>query len=309
MILVPISRTNPRRHARLVRLVLSLSYPRRALHATMLVDDASRAIVTAARRNLTRAPPGQEHGLASVRVVVEPASLARERRRVEAHPFYDRHDLVHQRRRRVVIAKARNYLAFVALGGTDDLYAAVDWALWLDSDLYRVPPDLVQALRASMKDLVVPACYCRSDEANPVCGRDHIYDRNSWRDTRAAKDLVRGLEQNGTIGRDAVIVRGYDVEQWVATPYQIVGDVVTLAEKPLFLDDLKRRSNGTNTTLVPLDAVGATCILVRADLHRQGLIFPPFPVKHYVESEGLVQVAKYMGVRAYGRIDLRIEHA
>ena len=75
---------------------------------------------------------------------------------------------------------------------------------------------------------------------------------------------------------------------------------------------------------VRLDAVGGTMLLVRADLHRDGLIFPPFrygvespwirathPVwgRGEVETEGFGIMAKDMGLQCWGLPNLEILHA
>ncbi|HEX5325124.1 MAG TPA: hypothetical protein VFW75_00510 [Acetobacteraceae bacterium] len=78
--------------------------------------------------------------------------------------------------------------------------------------------------------------------------------------------------------------------------------------------------------LVRLDAVGATMLLIRADLHRSGLIFPPFPYgpdhprgrrpnhlrggqRGELESEGLGLMALDMGYQCWGLPNLEILHA
>lgn len=78
--------------------------------------------------------------------------------------------------------------------------------------------------------------------------------------------------------------------------------------------------------LVRLDAVGGTALLVRADVHRDGLIFPPFPygaanpavrsphplglaVRGELETEGLGIMAQDMGYQAWGMPNLEIVHA
>lgn len=81
----------------------------------------------------------------------------------------------------------------------------------------------------------------------------------------------------------------------------------------LHLDDLRGEGD-----LVPLDAVGATMLLVRADLHRDGLVFPAFPygVGHplarpgrgEVETEGLGILAHDMGHTCWGMPNLEIRH-
>jgi hypothetical protein len=77
--------------------------------------------------------------------------------------------------------------------------------------------------------------------------------------------------------------------------------------------------------LVRLDAVGGTMLLVRADVHRSGLIFPPYlygresrfarkqsPFTRSgigeVETEGLGIMAKDMGIECWGLPNLEIVH-
>ena len=78
--------------------------------------------------------------------------------------------------------------------------------------------------------------------------------------------------------------------------------------------------------LVRLDAVGGTMLLVRADLHREGLIFPPYLYGRQsrfardpspltggrgigeVETEGLGIMAKDMGHECWGMPNLEIVH-
>jgi hypothetical protein len=74
---------------------------------------------------------------------------------------------------------------------------------------------------------------------------------------------------------------------------------------------------------VRLQSVGGTMLLVRADLHRDGLIFPPFPYgnasvqarPHHpvwgrgeIETEGLGVMALDMGTQPWGLPDLEIIH-
>ena len=77
--------------------------------------------------------------------------------------------------------------------------------------------------------------------------------------------------------------------------------------------------------IVRLESVGGTMLLVRADRHRDGLIFPPFfygarsrwvrdphPLRgsHVgeIETEGLAIMAKDMGIECWGLPDLEIRH-
>jgi hypothetical protein len=75
---------------------------------------------------------------------------------------------------------------------------------------------------------------------------------------------------------------------------------------------------------VRLDSVGGTMLLVRADLHRDGLIFPAYryggesplarprhPVWNAgeIETEGLAMMARDMGYQCWGLPDFEIIHA
>ncbi len=77
--------------------------------------------------------------------------------------------------------------------------------------------------------------------------------------------------------------------------------------------------------IVRLDGVGTSMLLVRADVHRAGLVFPPYLYGREsrfardpspfvrdgvgeVESEGLGMMAKDMGIECWGVPDLEIVH-
>ncbi|HKN11006.1 MAG TPA: hypothetical protein VJ376_16225 [Pseudomonadota bacterium] len=88
----------------------------------------------------------------------------------------------------------------------------------------------------------------------------------------------------------------------------------------LHMEDLRGQG------MVRLDAVGGTMLLVRADRHRDGLVFPPFfyggrsrwvrdpnpllgRTVGEIETEGLAIMAKDMGIECWGLPDLEIRHA
>jgi len=81
----------------------------------------------------------------------------------------------------------------------------------------------------------------------------------------------------------------------------------------LHLQDLRGEGD-----LVELDTVGGTMLLVRADVHREGLIFPPFPYGREnprirpsgeeLETEGLGIMANDMGYQCWGMPNLEIRH-
>lgn len=156
-----------------------------------------------------------------------------------------------QRERRSALAKSRNHLLSHAL-------ADEEWVLWLDVDINFYPPDIVERLLETGKNIVQP--HCVLDFGGPT------FDQNAWRDK----------------GR-------------------------------FHLDDL--RDEGA---LVPLDAVGGSMLLVRADLHRNGLIFPPYPYRPghpkaregegELETEGLGLMAADMGETCWGLPGVEILH-
>jgi GT2 family glycosyltransferase len=79
------------------------------------------------------------------------------------------------------------------------------------------------------------------------------------------------------------------------------------------IDDLRGRGE-----LVEIDAVGGTMLLIRADIHREGLIFPAFPLgvansrvrpgRGELETEGLGIMAGDMGYRCWAMPELEILH-
>ncbi|MGI9070787.1 MAG: hypothetical protein ACR2JB_05515 [Bryobacteraceae bacterium] len=153
--------------------------------------------------------------------------------------------------RRRVLAKSRNQLLFRAL---DDEV----WVLWLDVDVIEYPPDIIERLLATGKNIIQPHCVLKRGGAT--------FDRNAWRD-------------HGT----------------------------------QHLDNLR----GTGE-VVELHSVGGAMLLVRADLHRDGLIFPPFLYGRQnsrvrqgigeLETEGLGIMAGDMGCSCWGMPDLEILH-
>ncbi len=156
-----------------------------------------------------------------------------------------------QPERRSILAKSRNHLLSRAL--VDE-----DWVLWLDVDILESPPDVIERLLATGKDIVQPNCV--------LLPGGSTFDHNGWRDR----------------GR-------------------------------FHLDDLRGQGE-----LVRLDAVGGTMLLVRADLHREGLVFPAAPYglrselardgRGEVETEGLGIMAHDMGYTCWGMPDLEIRH-
>lgn len=144
------------------------------------------------------------------------------------------------------------------------------WVLWIDVDVIEWPPDIIQQLLACSERIVTPNCLHAQGEES--------FDLNSYQLAPDANEL-----------------------DW--SPYEIDG----LLQPPrgfgrLYLNDFR------NHNAVPLDGVGGTMLLVDADLHRDGLIFPPISYKGYVDTEGLAVMARDMGVRSWGLPNVIIRH-
>ena len=168
-----------------------------------------------------------------------------------------------QRRRRSVLAKARNHLVSRAL-------ADEEWVLWLDVDVAAYPPDLIQRLLGAGKDIVVP--HCVTEPAGPT------YDLNTFvlRPGAGALNWSQWM-------RDGILQppRGFGRR---------------------YLEDLRGQE------LIRVDSVGGTALLVRADLHRDGLIFPTVPYRRLIETEGMAALARDMGTACWALTALEVVH-
>ncbi|MFF2847398.1 glycosyltransferase [Streptomyces sp. NPDC058001] len=144
------------------------------------------------------------------------------------------------------------------------------WVLWIDVDVTSYPPDLIQRLLAARKDIVVP--HCVSEPNGPT------YDLNTF----LLRPEARGLNWAQWI-RDGILQppRGFGRAH---------------------LDELGGHE------LVRIDSVGGTVLLVRADLHRAGLVFPTVPYQHLIETEGLAALAKDMGTTCWALPGLEVVH-
>jgi hypothetical protein len=71
----------------------------------------------------------------------------------------------------------------------------------------------------------------------------------------------------------------------------------------LYLSDLRYRDS------VALDSVGGTMLLVHADLHRSGLLFPAQPRDGLIETEAFARVAHERGVLVIGLPNVEVIHA
>ena len=187
----------------------------------------------------------------------------------------ERHKIENQKVRRASMARARNSLLFTTIG------PSTSWVLWLDGDVIESPPTLIQDLASHDKPVIAPSCMQRfiNDE-----GKEEIraYDFNTWRDSDVAQELASKM------GPDEVLLEGYAE---MATYRTLMTKLATLDG-----DRDERR-------LMPLDGVGGTALMVKAEVHRDGAMFPPFPFYHLIETEGFAKMARRLGFDVWGLPD------
>ena len=184
----------------------------------------------------------------------------------------DRHRLDRQRERRAALSRARNSLLFTTMG------PSTAWVLWLDADVVETPASLVQDLAAHDRPVLAPSCMQRyTNEAGQFDVRP--YDFNAWQDSEEAQKLAK------TLGPDDILVEGY-------------------AEMPTYRTLMARIADTAPSRdqkkLIELDGVGGAALLVKAEVHRDGAMFPPFAFYHLIETEGFAKMAKRLGWACYG---------
>ncbi|WP_295400216.1 glycosyltransferase [uncultured Thiocystis sp.] len=149
-------------------------------------------------------------------------------------------------------------------------YQNESWILWIDADVIDYPSDVLRRLLDTGKSIVVPNCVLES--SGPT------FDLNTFR----YKPGARAQSWNYLV--DGII-----------QPPRGVGR--------LYLDDLRGQE------LVEVDAVGGTMLLVKAELHADGLLFPDYSYRGYLDTEGFAMRAFDQGVVSWGLPDLEIRHA
>ena len=306
---------------RYVRNVGALTYPHSSISLALMdsdsddePSDAQRAVVAALAANGSL--PGFELGSARWRhtgtlyslLALLPALRAEYRSvSVLQHNFGvsragNRHAEGFQLARRAALARSRNHLLSSALRDEQ-------WVLWLDCDVAAFPHDVVQALLAARRDIVVPNVVMTPG------GRS--YDLNSWRVRDAALGDSASL---AAVRAHHDAVHAAEVAAGRPRALHLEGYRADDAQTHVYLHSLRSRA----ATAAPeaaraaaaappprvarLDAVGGAMLLVNAELHRHGLSFPPFVYRHRIETEGLSMMALDMGVLSYGLPDVEVIH-
>lgn len=186
-----------------------------------------------------------------------------------------RHKMAAQKERRESMSRARNSLVFTTLG------PSTSWVLWLDADIVETPPTLIQDLTRHDQPVIVPNCFQRYYDSKERKWDVRPYDYNSWVDSEEAQALAANM------GPDEILLEGYAELPTYRTLMAYLPDFAAL--------DPHR--------MVALDGVGGTALMVKADVHRDGAMFPAFPFYHLVETEGFAKMARRLGYAVFGLPD------
>lgn len=191
---------------------------------------------------------------------------------IQSQDESERHKKENQRARRSAMSRARNSLLFTTIG------PYTSWVLWLDADIVETPPTLIQDLAVHDKPVLVPNCFQRFVNSE---GKDDTrpYDLNSWQDSQAAADLAANMAP------DEILLEGY-------------GDMATY--RSLMAMNADKSENRNKKEIIPLDGVGGTVLMVKAEVHRDGAMFPPFAFYHLMETEGFAKMARRLGWGCFG---------
>lgn len=183
----------------------------------------------------------------------------------------ERHKMENQKDRRAAMSRARNSLLFTTLG------PHTSWVLWLDGDIIETPPSLIEDLASHDKPIIVPNCFQRYKDDTTKQMKERAYDFNSWQDSETAREM------GSKMGPDDILLEGY-------------GEMATFRSLMAYMNE----PSGDPKQVVELDGVGGTALLVKAEVHRDGAMFPPFPFYHLIETEGFAKMAKRLDHGSWG---------
>ncbi|KAK6079788.1 mannan polymerase complexes mnn9 subunit [Seiridium cupressi] len=257
--------------------LMKLDYPHELITLGFILpkNKEGNAATSALQAAVTKAQKGSAKGRFR-RVIIERQDFDPP---LSSQDESERHKLENQKERRASMSRARNSLLFTTLGPD------TSWVLWLDADIVETPRTLIQDLASHNKPVLVPNCFQRhtDDSGKPA---ERAYDFNSWQDSTTAQEL------GAKMGKDDLLLEGY---RDLAT-YRTLMAYMELSNK----NDVRAE--------VDLDGVGGTALMVRAEVHRDGAMFPPFPFYHLIETEGFAKMAKRLGYQSTGLPNYKVYH-
>lgn len=257
--------------------LLKLSYPHELISLGFILpkNKDGNAATAALQAQVAKTQSGpQKKRFASVTILRQDTESP-----LQSQTEAERHKIENQKARRAAMAKARNSLLFTTMGPT------TSWILWLDSDIIETPATLIQDLAAHDKPIIAPNCFQRYYNEDIKMQDVRPYDFNNWIDSPTAKEL------GAKMGNDEILLEGY-------------------AEIPTYrsLMGMMHDSSADPNTEVQLDGVGGTTLLVKAEVHRDGAMFPPFAFYHLIETEGFAKMASRLGWQSWGLPNYLVYH-
>lgn len=220
-------------------LLEKLSYPHWLTDLAFLVSDTADETLAHLSLALDRIQSSDNPAIpfASVQVITKDFGLT------TSQNVEDRHAFEYQAPRRMAMARARNYLLMTALKPHHS------WVYWRDVDIQEAPPSIIEDFISHGKDVIVPNIWFHrlDDQGKDVEGR---FDYNSWVDTAKTKKMLKKLD------KETVVVEGYKSHFDTGRVY--------MAKMGDWRDDPKME--------IKLDGIGGVSIMVKADVHRSGII-------------------------------------
>jgi mannan polymerase complexes MNN9 subunit len=192
----------------------------------------------------------------------------------------ERHKMQNQKARRAAMAKARNSLLFSTLG------PATSWILWLDADVVETPPTIIQDLARHDQAVMAPNCFQRFWNEDKKEMDERPYDFNNWQDSPTALEMAKKMDP------DDILLEGYAEMATFRTLMAYMG-----------------KEDGLLHEEMPLDGVGGAALLVKADVHRDGAMFPPFAFYNLIETEGFAKMSKRLGWQPFGLPNYKVDMA
>jgi hypothetical protein len=145
------------------------------------------------------------------------------------------------------------------------------WVLWLDVDVCAFAPDILKTLLNAGEKIVTPECVL--DEGGPSFDLNAYLEQGRSLNSEYFKHVKAGLFQPPSTF-------------W----------------RRLHMQDLRFLDK------TPLNAVGATMLLVHASVHRAGLDFPERPYRYLIETEAFGRMAHDAGLVPVGLPNVEIRH-
>lgn len=256
--------------------ILQLSYPRELIELGFIIprtktgEEALKKLEVAVK-NVQSDKKNQRFAKVTI--------LKQDSRSFDKLQEKDRHALEVQKERRASMALARNELLFSTIG------PHTSWVLWLDADIIETPVNLIQDLTTHNRPVLAANVYQRYYDEDKKEKSIRPYDFNNWQESDTGRSIASKMQP------DEIIVEGY-------------AEIATY--RPLMAHFYN--ADGPVSEEMILDGVGGGCTLVKAEVHRDGAMFPNFPFYHLIETEGFAKMAKRLNYGVFGLPNYLVYH-